>query len=696
MERPTINKPNAMVVIYNYKDRLGDFKLSTNENAVFEVDQIILNSLSLRSVSTQKSKSNPAGAFEFRLAPLKNWVTAITPGSWCVILMSNGLLNDSAKYGSIDDESSKQATAEGDTPPERTNSKVDERSFKMLGRIESVRAVANVNQTTGATETEYIVTGSDWGTVFNSTFYVDPISRTPGDQKAPVGMAERFGYIDYLRRAVGYEVPTLGKDADAGVNNAALKKAKSEGSKSSVNNQVDFLKNGSQGKPIDPTTTAGEEEQSTRQVSKDQKPKLPSALDNIGFILSLWGRSDPNTSAITEKSGIVVKSQQIFRMPDELVRYMGFKDAAGTPSGVISQVLKQVGGKLKDKTKETGFMDVYTNKDDSAGIIDFGTILGEHSIWQIITANSNELINECIADIRFESGKPSLALYTRVRPFAINPMDVIKKDTNAVGDNGQGGAGQKELVDPYISLYKNVRIKRIASKNVIMCSYGTNWRDRVNFIEVNIARTIFQEAWAQDVKLQSQFVDESSIGRDGLLPMIRGTTYVPAVDQAANPLGTSAYKYALKEWYFNTHKMFNGTLNLVGQDQYIQVGDNIMVESKVLNKNFNINAAQKTQAATVKTYMMAHVESVTHQTQVDANGSRVFTTSINFVRGIITDVNGNIIVSDNHVGALDQDTSLVSPSAERNAKETISTSGPMDPDRQQYPLKRGDTDFNEE
>lgn len=683
-----------MVVIYNYKDRLGDFKLSTTENSVFEVEQIILNSLSLRSVSTQKSKSNPAGAFEFRLAPLKNWVTAITPGSWCVILMSNGLLNDSAKYGSIDDEANKQASngtdssGENAPAPERTNSKVDERSFKMLGRIESVRAVANVNQTTGATETEYIVTGSDWGTVFNSTFYVDPISRTPGDGKAPVGMAERFGYIDYLRRAVGYEVSTLGKDADAGVNNAALKKAKTADSKSSVNNQVDFLKNGSQGKPVAPADAAAEDEQSTRQVSKDQKPKLPSALDNIGFILSLWGRSDPNTSAITEKSGIVVKSQQVFRMPDELVRYMGFKDAAGNPSGVISQVLTQIGGKLTD-------VDTYANKDDSAGIVDFGTILGEHSIWQVLTSNSNELINEMIPEIRFDKGKPTLALYTRVRPFTINSTDNLKKDTYAVGDGGVG-EDQKGLVDPYISLYKNVRKKRIASKNVIMSSYGTNWRDRVNFIEVNIARTIFQEAWAQEVKLQSQFVDEMSIGRDGLLPMIRGTTYVPAVEGAANPKGTSAYKYVLKEWYFNTHKMFNGTLNLIGQDQYIQVGDNIMVEAKVLNKNYNNNAAQRTQAATVKSYMLAHVESITHQCQVDGNGSRVFTTSINFVRGIITDVNGNIIVSGGHVGGVDQDSSLVSPSGERNARETISTSAEMDPDRQQYPLRKGDAEFDEE
>lgn len=155
MNKVKIKNPNALVFIYNYQDRLGDVKL--NEDP-FSVEQIILNSTSLKSVTTQKSKSNPAGSFEFRLAPTKNWVTEITPGSWCVILMSNKKIDDTAKYG---------------------GGKVDESSFKMLGRIESVRCVINTNQANGAQNTEFIVTGSDWGTIFNSKFYVDVLNRAP-------------------------------------------------------------------------------------------------------------------------------------------------------------------------------------------------------------------------------------------------------------------------------------------------------------------------------------------------------------------------------------------------------------------------------------------------------------------------------------------------------------------------------------
>lgn len=659
ISKARVNNPNAIVIIYNYRDRLGDFKLSNDPH---EVEQTILNSLSLKSVSTSKSKANPAGSFEFRLAPIKNWVTAITPGSWCVILMSNSALNDAAKYG-------------GET--------VDEKSFKMMGRIESVRCVISVNQLTGARESEYIVTGSDWGTIFNSMLYVDPVDATPGDNKQPVGMAERFGYTDYLINAIGADTAVvLGKGANPIIGAGASANAKTPEQKGSINHSVDFLGNGATSAPVSPLapvatpTTSG-------QLPKDATPTLPTALQNILFILSLWGRSNKATAEVKTEAGIMGKSEQVFKIPNDLKKYMGFKDTA------IAQILQPVTGVLIAN-------DVYNSKEESCGIVDFTTILGEHSLWQLLTSNSNSLINELIAEIRFTDGVPKLAIYNRVKPFAVNSLEFIKSDTNAVGDGGKVGnqiKTQKALVDPYISKFSNVKKRRIRSDDVLLCNYGTNWRDRVNFIEVTIAKTLFQQSWAADIKLASQFVDESSIGRDGLLSMITSTSYFPIKDKQANPEGVSAYKHALKEWYFNTHKMFNGSLNLIGQDQYIQVGDNIMVESKVLNKNYNINLAQKT--TSTQTYLLAHVESISHQSQVDNNGARTFSTSITFVRGIITDEKGRMIVSDMHVGAVDQDAKLVPPSTERN-RETHNTSSPTDPDRQRYPIKKSQKDYDEE
>lgn len=635
-----IKNPNALVFIYNYQDRLGDSKSNIDP---FALDQIILNSVSLKSITTSKSKSNPAGSFEFRLAPTKNWVTAITPGSWCIILISNEKIDDKAKYG---------------------GGSVDEKSFKMLGRIESVRGVVNTNQTTGARETEYIVTGSDWGTIFNSKLYIDPINRTPNE--SAVGMAERFGYAKYLAKNIGYDTHKLGKDAEPVPR--LLKKTNKDSNKASVNRTLDFLNNGSKKTPTPPLApsniTAGES-------IKDTKVNLPTATDNVNFILELWGRDDSATANTESETGLVSKSKQVFKIPNKLATYMGFVDKSSKVSPTIAQILKQKSGLLTD-------VDTYSDKDTSSGIINFNTVLGEHTVWQILMNNCNELINELIPEIRFVNNKPTLTLYNRVKPFAINDENTIKKDKKYVGDNIVPKKSE-DTIKTLISQYKNVKKIKINIDDVIRCSYGTNWRDRINFIEVNIARSLFQENYAGDIKLDSQFSDRDSIGRDGLLSLMKQTSYVPLKEGIVNPIGVAAYKYILKEWYFNTHKMFNGTLQLIGQDQYIQVGDNIIVDSKVLNSNKNFNLKQIESLST--SYLLAHVESISHEITVDNNGSRVFFTSINFVRGILTDKNGNQLVSNNVSGALDQDTALVKPSLEKN-KNTISTSGPNDPDRQ--------------
>jgi hypothetical protein len=661
-----INNPNAIVVIYNYQDRFGDFNLSKNKNDIFNVNQTILNSVSLKSVTTQKTKSNPAGSFELRLAPIRNWVTAITPGSWCVILMSNSGLNDAAKYGDS----------------QHGSSTVDEKSFKMMGRIESVRCVSNVNQSNGALETEYIVTGVDWGVIFSNKFYVDPLNRGEQEQNG-IGMSARFGYGEYLLNAIGYDGTAFGADANTSAT-SLNKRADNDKKKVAVVNQDTYINNGSK-TPVNTATAATTPVTSTPPPAKR---KLPSAIDNVNFILQMWGESDKVTSKNGEQTGLLGKSEQIFTIPNDLVKYMGFVDVVGDPSGVVYDIVNQLGGKLIG-------LDTYEDKDYSSGIVDFSGLLGEHTIWQLISSNTNELINELIPEVRFINGKPNLTLYNRVRPFAVNTLEQIKKDTNKVGDSGvvtiTGLDGKpvtrddqfshKQQVDPFISKFSNVRRKTIDPADIMMCSYGTNWRDRVNFVEVTIGRTLYGETYTSLIKLDSQFIDEASVARDGFLSMMVSTSYLPTNQDIADPMGVSTYKHALKEWHFNTHKMFNGTLSLVGQDQYIQVGDNILVDAKVLNKNHNINIEQNKNKNT--TYMLAHVESISHQATVDGNGSRVFTTSINFVRGIITDVHGNVIVSAG-AGAVDQDADLVDNTTARNLG-VFSSSEPTDPDREREP-----------
>jgi hypothetical protein len=631
-----IKTPHGLVVIYNYRDRFGDTYVSDK----FEVDQIILNSGSLKSITTQKSKNNPAGSFELKLAPTKNWTSAITPGSWCVLLISNYQLNDQAKQGDS-----------------KTKTKyVDPKSFKMLGRIESVRGVVNTDQLSGKRQTEYIVTGSDWGTVFNNSLYIDPLDRLP--DQTPIGMAQRFDYVQYLENSLNYT---------KGLTKEAPKKTPS--SKDSNTNSV-ILNADEAAKAVEKNTAA------VIAANKDKpaepvlsKGFLPNGTLNVNTILKLWGSYQSSTAGQTNLLG---NAQHQFKIPKELSTYMRFDNQD------VASLIRQYSGILTAQDK--GQPNAYTNDDPSVGIIHFDSVFGENNVWQLLNQNFNDITCELIADIRFEGDKPNLALYNRVMPFIVN-KDKMEKDSYKVDDKGK--AQKIDILKNFISEFRNVRQIKIDSDDVMLSSFGTNWRDKVNFIEVNIDRSLlFNQAYAQSIKLDSQFYDEHSIGRDGLRSRRVSGSYVPRIKDkdgtsaAPSPLSSFAYKYLLKELYFNTHNMLNGTLNLIGQDQYIQVGDNIKVDAKVLDINYNFN---NNQLNSKKAYLLAHVEGISHNIAFNES-NRIFTTSINFVRGIIVDENDNIISASKST-ALDQDASLLSEQKEANLYVSKSSSD-TDPDRE--------------
>lgn len=625
-----INQPSAAVIIYNLKDRLGDIKVSSTNEESSKIDETMYIMSDLISVSTQKSKANPAGNFEFKLAPTRNWVTAITPGSWCLILMSNKpITNEVFSSSGI----------------------VDNKSFKMMGRIESVRCATGVDGN-GTIHSEYIVTGVDWGSIFNSIVYVDPLNRDPNEDN--LAMSGRFGYDVYLNNAINNKNKT-GKDANP--SGAGAHKY-----------QNAYLR--------------GEGKAEVKDAAKISGGLYPTSKENINFLLSLWGARDKNSpltkkeESIANSTGLTTSPAQAFVIPLDLLRYMNFVDNDGIEleSNYIYDLIVQKSGKLIAN-------DEYDDIDQSTAVIEISAILNMHTMWQLLSTNCNGIINELIPEIRFNSdNQPILALYNRVKPFQINKQEDILADTNKVGDGGkvvklannEQISIAKDVIGPILSPYKYIKKAIIATEDVIMCNYGTNWRDKINFIEVNYSSSLYKDDYSSAVKSNGQFCDLLSIARDGLQSMIVSTSYTPKFSGHDSPLSTVAYKYALKEWFFNTHKMLNGTLELIGQDQYIQVGDNIMVRTTVLNKNYNFNYKQK--STLTKSYLLAHVESIRHSSSVAADGARHFSTTISFVRGIITDDTGNSFAED---GAVDQDASLTTPTMEKN-KESLLTRTKMD------------------
>lgn len=599
--------PSAAVIIYNYADRLGSNNISKDEN---KVDQIILNTVSLMSVSTQKSKSQPAGTFEFQLAPTKNWVTAITPGSWCVILMGR--------------------TPIGKTETKYNTPKVQERHFKMLGKIESVRVSSQVNQESGALETSYIVTGKDWGHIFNSFLYVDPVARNKENNS--VGAAQRLLFDNIVK--------TYGSS------------------------------------------------------DKQQNIKWHST-NAIRAILSFWGIVDQAASSlsVTTQDKTLAKALNKFAFPEKLSKYMGFTDLNGKATETVTEILRVRTGILTGLDTYSGVDSADDEHSDGTGFLEPRSLFGTNSVWQLMMDNCNNVINELVADIRFENGKPLPTVYKRVKPFAIRDFhDIVRYKTEIGGDENIGPTTNADYVRRFVSPFKYVKKISIPKEDVISMNAGTNWRDRYNFIQINFGRGIIKQEKSKQfltasLREKSQMFDRQSIRRDGLMPMQLNVKYIPpnTADKSVSDFDNATqYKYLAKEWYFDTHKMLNGTLTIVGQDQYIQVGDNIIVPARVIAPAGNINEDQINNKDGA--YILAHVESIKNTVNVNEAGARSFVTSINFVRGITTNSVGEPLVFTNPSLTVDQDTNVLSPSQELNVDRAFGTSsgknGVADPDIQ--------------
>jgi hypothetical protein len=599
--------PQAAMIIWSYDHRLS----SQPTKGVGDISQIILPTTSIIDMSTSKQKGSPAGSFKVTMAPTFNWISRITPGSWCVLLMSR------------------------ETPIEDLQSvgKVDERTFRMLGRIETVRLQHGVNQQTGARYQQYVVTGSDWGSVFNSVLFFDSIgSNQVTDQDPNIGQA--------LRILFNSEFQSLGAQG-AGP----------------------------------PTTT---------QIMQG--------------IINMWGTPLPDVSDKLNKANIAATSEAQFTLPSGVVSYMGLepRDVPGVPT-----VLNKGTGFASLINMHVGPLTAYDSypkehKGDAQGIPEPNSFNGMNSFWSLLQKNSNPILNEMIADVRFEGGgdfsgydasksKPALALYKRVRPFTM---------TNKIeGDEKEPDPNSLPGVKNNISYYKNVRRILLPHNDVIQVNAGSNWRDKLNYIEIFPRVQNLSDNFDALLKSQMQTVDRKAYQREGFKPLMETAVYVPYIQGSTDKYNfTQAleWKYLLRDWHFNTHLMLNGSISFVGVDRYIQVGDNITVDSRVVGMSQNFNKEQlanRTKDGKADTpnahYFTAHVEGISHSMGVDNQGARTFVTSINFVRGVITDVDGKLIglpaAGDSY--ATDESALSTSHSDERNSAMSIVTDLGVDPDK---------------
>ena len=523
--------PNAAVIVYNYIDRQGDYNLNVNRRD--KVEELVIES-ELISIQTQKTKSQPSGSFTITLAPTKNWVTKLTPGSWLSIHMSPKKLkrSDPNKGGILS---------------------FDSKTLKMIGRIDTVQMSVSVNQETGARETYFVISGRDWGQIFETILYIDPMASISAD--TALEQVVRFNFDANLVKA--------------------------------GNNSF-------------------------------------SSTSLLNFFIDIWGKQTGSFSKFKESfraqtQGLNLDADRImpnsvFYLPKELHERFFLQEGTSDGTNTLANNINIVSGRLVGEDK-------YKDEGEIGGLPNTGAIVGGNSLWQILNAHCGAVVNEMLTDFRWDKNRLVFSLYKRVRPFLL--------DEDSTTQNG------KKISSSFFLIKKT----QIEKDRVITIQAGTNWRDKINFLEVlpQMGHVIPGYEWVTPMTKSSGCAayDKVSFGRDGFKPLLFSTPFIPFKNgKPDNFENMKQWIPVMQKWYFNNHKMLNGTVSISNQEEYIGVGENLVLDGTLFSSSFHVNG-DTTRGEESK--MLAHVESVTNNFSVDNFGTRNFVTTVSFVRGVFTD-----------------------------------------------------------
>ncbi len=332
-------------------------------------------------------------------------------------------------------------------------------------------------------------------------------------------------------------------------------------------------------------------------------------------------------------------------MPDQMVKFLGLVDATGNKnnSTAINDILNIRTGKL------VGY-NTYDESPESFGFINPFSLQGTNTCWQVLLDNSNPALNEMFNEIQWTNKGPALTLFNRIKPFSYAKENIDERIKNIR------------------SMFQYVNTHNIDSVKVISINAGTNWRDKYNFIEIKPDFSDFNII-ANWTKQKTQISDQLAFNREGFRPLIFATKQFPvAMEQTVQSFKADlleSWVLLLKEWFFDTHRLLNGTLVMAGTDDYMAVGNNILFDANLINPTPNMNSAinknKKNQ------YVLAHIENISHTFSVDEEGAREYITTIQFVRGIMVDSNRNVV----GLGKLDQQPSKILSEEYENTKNTF-------------------------
>jgi hypothetical protein len=246
-------------------------------------------------------------------------------------------------------------------------------------------------------------------------------------------------------------------------------------------------------------------------------------------------------------------------------------------------------------------------------------LITNNTLWGMINQYLNPILNEAYCDLHViidaNSTNPLSALprvvpmmIARQIPFNTSLFKPIWQNT-AIKDLNPN------LKQPFeVTYLTDLPKNKIPKEKVISYDLGYSEYERVNFIEC----TGFSIDTDNVAKNQGQFnslnkpsYEERSINRLGLRAKIFSSADYGVALSGLDTAG--AWRPLLQDWWFNSHKYVNGTIECIGLLEHIALGENIELDEEEL---------------------LGHIEGYTHIFSVSPDGLRTFRTSIEFVKGI--------------------------------------------------------------
>lgn len=216
------------------------------------------------------------------------------------------------------------------------------------------------------------------------------------------------------------------------------------------------------------------------------------------------------------------------------------------------------------------------------------------SVWSLLQDYSNPTLNESYTCYRIapdEHVYPSVIV--RQKPF--NTKHYKNK-------------GSVSLHTQYLDLPR----WKISSDLILNLNIGRSDQGRINFVQVfSRALSVDANFNAAEQIVSGNFVeDKLDVKRHGRKPYIVTCNYDPP--DSKKPTGKAReWAYLISDWVFDGHLKLNGTIQSIGIEEPVCVGDNIELDNVVY-----------------------HIESVSHTMNISANGVKVFRTNLSLSMGV--------------------------------------------------------------